>query len=63
MESYMSVEYECSTHFSQKKFRRNIKSDLHVHSHAGNKPFPSSFVPLFKSESKCETILMEMTLI
>ena len=28
-----------------------------------NRPFPSSLVPLFQSESKCETILMEMTLI
>ena len=28
-----------------------------------NKPFPSSLVPLFQSESKCETILMKMTLI
>ena len=25
--------------------------------------FPSSLVPLFQSESKCETILMKMTLI
>ena len=24
-------------------------------------PFPSSLVPLFQSESKCETILMKMT--
>ena len=28
-----------------------------------NRPFPSSLVPLFQSESKCETILMKMTLI
>ena len=28
-----------------------------------NRPFPSSLVPLFQSESKCDTILMEMTLI
>ena len=28
-----------------------------------NRPFPSSHVPLFQSESKCETILVEMTLI
>ena len=28
-----------------------------------NRPFPSSHVPLFQSESKCETILMKMTLI
>ena len=28
-----------------------------------NGPFPSSLVPLFHSESKCETILMKMTLI
>ena len=26
-----------------------------------NRPFPSSLVPLFQSESKCETILMKMT--
>ena len=28
-----------------------------------NRPFPSSLVALFQSESKCETILMKMTLI
>ena len=28
-----------------------------------NRPFPSSLVRLFQSESKCETILMKMTLI
>ena len=28
-----------------------------------NRPFPSSLVPLFQSESKCETIPMKMTLI
>ena len=28
-----------------------------------NRPFPRSLVPLFESESKCETILMKMTLI
>ena len=28
-----------------------------------NRPFPSSLVPLFQSESKCETILMKMSLI
>ena len=28
-----------------------------------NRPFPSSLVPLFQSESKCETIVMKMTLI
>ena len=28
-----------------------------------NRPFPSSLAPLFQSESKCETILMKMTLI
>ena len=28
-----------------------------------NSPFSSSLVPLFQSESNCETILMEMTLI
>ena len=28
-----------------------------------NRPFPSSLVPLFHSESKCKTILMKMTLI
>ena len=28
-----------------------------------NRPFPSSLVPLFQGESKCETILMKMTLI
>ena len=29
--------------------------------HLDNRPFPSSLVPLFQSESKCETILMKMT--
>ena len=28
-----------------------------------NRLFPSSLMPLFQSESKCETILMKMTLI
>ena len=28
-----------------------------------NRPIPSSLVPLFQSESKCETIVMKMTLI
>ena len=28
-----------------------------------NRPFPSSLVPLFQSESKCKTIRMKMTLI
>ena len=28
-----------------------------------NRPFPSSLVPLFQSESKCDTILMKMTFI
>ena len=28
-----------------------------------NRPIPSSLVPLFQSESKCETILLKMTLI
>ena len=28
-----------------------------------HRPFPSSLVPLFQNESKCETILMKMTLI
>ena len=28
-----------------------------------NRPFPSSLMPLFQSESKCKTILMKMTLI
>ena len=27
-----------------------------------NRPFPSSLVPRFQSESKCETFLMKMTL-
>ena len=26
-----------------------------------NRPFPSSLVPLFQSESKCETFLMKMS--
>ena len=28
-----------------------------------NRPFPSSLVPLFQSESKCQSILMKMTFI
>ena len=30
---------------------------------ARNRPFPSSLLPQFQSESKCETFLMKMTLI
>ena len=33
------------------------------HTRDDNRPFPSSLVPLFQSESKCETILMKMTFI
>ena len=29
----------------------------------GYRPFPSSLIPLFQSESKCETILVKMTLV
>ena len=29
--------------------------------HPENRPFPSSLVPLFQSESKCETFLMKMS--
>ena len=37
---------------------------LYVFSQAReNRPFPSSLLPLFQSESKCETIVMKMTLI
>ena len=28
-----------------------------------DRPFPSSLVPLFQSEAKCESILIKMTLI
>ena len=35
----------------------------HSASATSNRPFPSSLVPLFQSESKCETIVMKMTLI
>ena len=35
---------------------------VHVRNES-NRPFPSSLVPLLQSESKCETILMKMTLI
>ena len=42
---------------------RVSKNILSVLSQYDNRPFPSSLVPLFQSESKCETILMKMTLI
>ena len=45
-------------HFT--KFRSNIRKVVLVFV---NRPFPSSPVPPFQSESKCETILMKMTLI
>ena len=32
-------------------------------SKVSNRPFPSSLVPLFQNESKCETFPMKMTLI
>ena len=40
------------------KHNQNIYS-----TRTSNRPFPSSLVPLFQSESKCETILMKMSLI
>ena len=39
---------------------RQQQQQLYLHL---NRPFPSYLVPLFQSESKCETILMKMTLI
>ena len=38
-------------------------SPMALEGEGSNRPFPSSHVPLFQSESNCETILMEMTLI
>ena len=40
-----------------------LKAAVEVIDGSTNRPFPSSLVPLFQSESKCETILREMTLI
>ena len=37
--------------------------NISFYSSVRNRPFPSSLVPLFQRESKCETILMKMTLI
>ena len=41
----------------------NLKENLKKYLSDANRPFPSSLVPLFQSESECETILMKMTLI
>ena len=42
----------------------NVSSENEVvHNSISNTPFPSSLVPLFQSESKCDTILIKMTLI
>ena len=44
-------------------WRGNKESLLCLSIWCSNRPFPSSLVPLFQSESKCETILRKMTLI
>ena len=46
--------------FASKSSRRHELSNSNSNS---NRPFPSSLVPLFQSESKCETSLMKITLI
>ena len=43
--------------------KKNSHGEVQVHVHVCNRPFPSSLVPLFQSESKCKIILMKMTLI
>ena len=50
--------------------RDEVERDIEIHAllysktkQKQNRPFPSSLVPLFQNESKCETILMKMTLI
>ena len=47
----------CSSHWEILSQWVGIKSTCSF----TNRPFPSSLVPLFQSESKCETILMKMT--
>ena len=42
-------------------YERLIVLDI-TKTESNNRPFPSSHVPLFQSESKCETILMKMKL-
>ena len=39
------------------------RSTMNTNGETEDRPFPSSLVPLFQGESKCETILMKMTLI
>ena len=40
-----------------------LSSGQHFYFYKKNRPFLSSLLPLFQSKSKCETILMKMTLI
>ena len=54
-----------------KKYQRRIGNERHKLTRTAtqslradfNRPFPSSLVPLFQNESKCEAILMKMALI
>ena len=47
-----------SFHYTKKKKILYVTIQI-----GSNRPFPSSLVPLFHKEAKCETILMKMTLI
>ena len=46
-----------------KLFHKKIRKLTQTLGVIRNRPFPSSLVPLFQRESKCETILMKMTFI
>ena len=52
-----------STCSLKERFESNIVPRSLTEDTGINRPFPSSLVPLFQSESKCETILMKMSLI
>ena len=58
------MQQQCGKMFRKRVMTRLVvdKSTDHDKPHF-NRPFPSSLVPLFQSESKCETVLMKMSLI
>ena len=59
--SFKNSRKHCEgSHQSARNWREN---HVGIQLQESNRPFPSSLVPQFQSESKCETILMKMTLI
>ena len=61
-----TVALACSRKAFSQAFTVSDVGDVHVSeamSAENERPFPSFLVPLFQSESTCETILMKMTLI